>query len=397
VDDVIVGLVPNDSPVWDEYVCSQEGCSVYHCAGWQNAIRKAYGHCSYRFAVLKSPSGGRGSRVITAKPPVGEVIDRGRPSGPVAVLPLVHMSHRFFGNQLVGMPFCDSGGSLGGGRTARRLIIARSLQLAEDLRATTVELRQYAPLDALHGEVGEECPCQGGDLEPSATTGPWKWARLEKGRKVRMLLDLPGSSRVFEQSLRAKLRSQIRKPMKEGLTVRVGGLELLRDFYGVFVENMRDIGSPVHSIRFPHEVLTNYGGAARIFVVYLKDVALAGSVTLGFNEVLSNPWTSSLRRYSRLAPNMLLYWSMLEYACENGYRQFDFGRSTVGEGTYRFKEQWGARPEPLYWYRFTRGDAKPRALDRDSGSMSRAVEIWKRLPLPVTRVLGPRIRRYISL
>lgn len=132
-------------------------------------------------------------------------------------------------------------------------------------------------------------------------------------------------------------------------------------------------------------------------MVYRNDVAVAGSVTLGFKGVLSNPWASSLRRYSELAPNMLLYWSMLEYGCENGYRTFDFGRSTVGEGTYRFKEQWGARPEPLYWYRFTRADGKARTVTRESGGVSRAVEIWKRLPLPVTRVLGPYIRRHISL
>ena len=66
--------------------------------------------------------------------------------------------------------------------------------------------------------------------------------------------------------------------------------------------------------------------------MYLKNVALAASVTLGFRDVLSNPWASSLRRYSQLAPNMLLYWSMLEYACENGYRTFDFGRSTRRRG-----------------------------------------------------------------
>lgn len=179
--------------------------------------------------------------------------------------------------------------------------------------------------------------------------------------------------------------------------MRAGGLDMLRDFYRVFVENMRDIGSPVHSRRFVAEVVEGYGEGARIFVVYLKDVPVAGGVTLGFSEVLSNPWASSLRRYSQLAPNMLLYWSMLEYACEYGYRTFDFGRSTVGEGTYRFKEQWGARPEPLYWYRFTRGDVKRRALGRGSRGMSPAIEIWKRLPLQVTRILGPHIRRHISL
>jgi hypothetical protein len=46
---------------------------------------------------------------------------------------------------------------------------------------------------------------------------------------------------------------------------------------------------------------------------------------------------------------MLLYWTKLEYACDNGNKTFDFGRSTPGEGTYRFKPQWGAKPQPLHW------------------------------------------------
>jgi hypothetical protein len=124
---------------------------------------------------------------------------------------------------------------------------------------------------------------------------------------------------------------------------------------------------------------------------------MACSLTLGFNGLLSNPWASSLRRYGPFAPNMLLYWTMLEHACRHGYRTFDFGRSTVDEGTYRFKEQWGAKPAPLHWYKFSRDDLSSSELTSDGRWMNRAIECWKRLPVPVTRVLGPKIRRYISL
>jgi serine/alanine adding enzyme len=94
---------------------------------------------------------------------------------------------------------------------------------------------------------------------------------------------------------------------------------------------------------------------------------------------------------------MLLYWAMLEYACEQGYKKFDFGRSTVDEGTYRFKEQWGAKPVPLYWYRFGRDGQVGSGAATNGRMMSRASEYWKRLPVPVSRVLGPKIRQYISL
>jgi serine/alanine adding enzyme len=118
---------------------------------------------------------------------------------------------------------------------------------------------------------------------------------------------------------------------------------------------------------------------------------------IGFDKVLRNPWAASLRRYASLSPNMLLYLRMLEYACDRGFGAFDFGRSTVGEGTYKFKEQWGAVPVPLYWY-FLSLDGKP--LNRETSGVKRlgiARHCWRQLPLIVTKVMGPRIRKHISL
>ena len=84
----------------------------------------------------------------------------------------------------------------------------------------------------------------------------------------------------------------------------------------------------------------------------LREVGRACRIGLfvGFRDMLEIPWAASLRTHNRYSPNMLLYWSVLAFACEKGYRNFDFGRSTPGEGTYRFKEQWGARPVQLYWH-----------------------------------------------
>jgi hypothetical protein len=94
---------------------------------------------------------------------------------------------------------------------------------------------------------------------------------------------------------------------------------------------------------------------------------------------------------------MLLYLRILEFACDNGYRVFDFGRSTRGEGTYKFKEQWGAAPAPLYWH-YISLDGKP--LDPESSGAERfekAALYWRKLPLIVTKIIGPSIRKHISL
>jgi CelD/BcsL family acetyltransferase involved in cellulose biosynthesis len=144
-------------------------------------------------------------------------------------------------------------------------------------------------------------------------------------------------------------------------------------------------------------VLREFPERSRIFVVYKSEVPLASALAVGFDKVLRNPWASSLRKYASLSPNMLLYLRMLEYACDNGYRVFDFGRSTPGEGTYRFKEQWGAVPSPLHWYLVSPAGKPLDAEDSEVTRFKLAARCWSRLPLALTRFVGPRIRKHISL
>jgi len=215
--------------------------------------------------------------------------------------------------------------------------------------------------------------------------------------KVRMLLELPESSEVLMKSFKSKLRSQIKKPVKEGLTSKVGGVELLEDFYGIFAINMRDLGSPVHSKKLMKSVLEEFPDQAGIVIVYKEELPVASSMIVGFGNTLENPWASSLREYSRLAPNMLLYWTMLEYACSNGYKFFDFGRSSPDEGTYKFKKQWGAEPEPLNWqYIFLKGEPE-ESQSTDKSKFKKAISYWRKLPVFVTKIVGPRVRKHIGL
>jgi len=212
-----------------------------------------------------------------------------------------------------------------------------------------------------------------------------------------MLLDLPDSSEALLKSFKSKLRSQINRPLKEGLRVQSGGVELVDEFYGVFLENMRDLGSPVHSKMLIRNAVLEFPERARVFVVYQNATPLAASLAFGFKGIFMNPWASALRRFGHLSPNMLLYWGMLEHAAQNGYATFDFGRSTPGEGTFKFKEQWGAKPAPLHW-QYIGWEA---AGSENGSDLSRrfdwAAAVWKRLPLAATRVFGPALRKYISL
>jgi hypothetical protein len=91
----------------------------------------------------------------------------------------------------------------------------------------------------------------------------------------------------------------------------------------------------------------------------------------------------------------LLYWTLLQRAFEAGCEVFDFGRSTPGEGTFKFKEQWGARPVPLNWeYPFVRANELP-STNPANPKFRMAIALWKKLPLAVANRVGPFIVRAI--
>jgi FemAB-related protein (PEP-CTERM system-associated) len=346
-----------DLSAWDAYACSHPQASVYHLSGWLDSIRSAYGHQVYFLAAWRD------------REESGRDAIRG-------VFPLVHISHFLFGNSLVSVPFCDIGGILADDTEAEAALLREAVQLAATLQAGAIELRSTAPLAASISPV---------------------WRLQTSAHKFRMLLELPESAETLMRSFKSKLRSQIKKPIREALKARIGGIELLDDFYRVFLVNMRDLGSPVHSKRFIRQVLERLSDQARALVVYKGETAVAASIMVGFRDTLWNPWASSLKAYSSLSPNMLLYWSMLEYACSHGYRYFEFGRSTPGEGTFKFKEQWGARPAPLQWHYISKNGFEISDPASANSIMRLAGRVWRGLPVPITQILGPSIRKHISL
>ncbi|CAI4032553.1 FemAB-related protein, PEP-CTERM system-associated [Nitrospira tepida] len=330
--------------LWDRYVLDSPTATGYHLAAWRQVIEQTCGH---RTVYLMARDGH------------GEI--RG-------VLPLVLLSSRLFGRFLVSMPFLNYGGVDAADRAVREKLLEAAAQEAKALGASHVEIRQAQPL-------------------------PIAWRC--KDHKVSMRLSLPSDFQTLFKSFPSKLRSQIRRPQKEGMTVKVGGADLLEDFYRVFSRNMRDLGTPVYGKGFFRTILETFPKETAVCSVSWNGHPVAAGLVYSFREMMEIPWASSDRRYDRLAPNMLLYSSVLEYACQQGCKVFDFGRSTLDSGTYRFKEQWGAKPVPLYWYYWLKDDRPLPELNPHNPRYRLAISLWRTLPLPIANLLGPRIVKYL--
>ena len=132
-------------------------------------------------------------------------------------------------------------------------------------------------------------------------------------------------------------------------------------------------------------------------MVYLDKKPISVGILLQHRDTVTIPWSSTLREYNRIAPNMLLYWNFLAYAADNGYSSFDFGRSDPDSGTYKFKIQWEAQPQELHWYTSSTQTSKSPSSNSKFQLREYAATTWSKLPAPAADWLGPRLRKYISL
>lgn len=329
---------------WDRYVRRHPAASPYHLAAWRPVMERVCGHRTFYLMAVDARGDARG------------------------VVPLVFMSSRVFGHYLISMPFVNYGGVLGDDSDVVNGLLNATIAVARNVGATFIELRHEVPLDV-------------------------HWPARQ--HKVSMRLELPGEFASLWNAFPSKLRSQIRRAQKAGMTARIGGRELLDDFYGIFARNMRDLGTPVYAPRFFRAVLETFSAATRICVVDFGRHPVAAGFLLGFRDRIEIPWASSDRRYNHLAPNMLLYSAVLEHACRERFRCFDFGRSSPGSGTYRFKEQWGARPLPLRWHYWSSHGHVMSEVSREHSMYGPAIKLWARMPVGLTRLVGPMIVNHI--
>jgi hypothetical protein len=175
--------------------------------------------------------------------------------------------------------------------------------------------------------------------------------------------------------------------------VRTGGRELLDDFYGVFAQNMRDLGTPVYPKRFFAAILERFSEHATLVVIDHQGVPSAAGFLVIDGARAEIPWASCRAQSKSIGLNMKLYSEVLCHVIERGCTSFDFGRSTLDSGTYKFKKQWGAEPQQLYWHRWERdaSPAKAGGSAKDGRLMRYATVIWQKLPLGVANALGPLV------
>src|SRR5574337_737661 len=332
-------LGSDDEGRWDAFVEEAPQATFFHLAAWRGILGQALGHrCHYLYAE-------RGG-VITG------------------VLPLAEIRSRLFGHALISTPFCVYGGVVAHDPDSEAQLIQAATALADELRVGYLELREREP------------------RHPA-------WPVKDLYVSFRKAIDPD-----HEKNLKAiprKQRAMVRKGIAAGLEARHDGS--MADFYRVYAESVRNLGTPVLSKNYYLRLQQAFGEDCEVTVVTHQGKPVAAVMSFYFRDEVHPYYGGSVARGRDLAANDFMYWSVMQRAVERGARLFDYGRSKQDSGSYHFKKHWGFEPQPLpYAYYLVRAGAVPN-LSPTNAKYSLFIKAWRRLPLPVSCALGPWLAR----
>ena len=327
---------------WDRFVISASEGTFFHLSGWQTLVRDVLGHRSFRLVARRS----------------GEI---------TGVFPVSAIRSRLFGNCLVSSPLAVYGGICAADSDSYFALLRAGSDLATKLGVKYLEMRNRT--------------------EPFPTSLP--------GRDlyVTFTQDLtPGPEKLL-QGMPRDTRYAIRKSLKSELewTEDLS----LEEFYELYAQSVHRLGTPVFSPNLFRRLLAIFPKQCRLFGVRKGKLAIAGVLCLYFRDQVLPYYAGALPEFYKDSPNNFMYWRLIEQSCAEGLRQFDFGRSKKGTGSYSFKSSWSMQVSELpYRYQLVRATEVPHISPVD-GNFQKAVAAWKRMPYAFSKIIGPRVIRWI--
>jgi len=328
---------------WDEYVYRHSMGSIFHLTAWKRVVEKAFSfEARYLF-----------------------VEENGRIRG---VLPLFLVSNLLFGRSLISTPMAVYGGICADDEKTFDLLRRAACHMAERERVQYLELREQG---------------QG----PSAFSG-----FQTKQLYVTFDLELPRSHDALLRGFPRDTRYMIRKGQKNGLQAVVDNQQV-DTFYEIYSRSFSNLGTPVFSKQLFKIVLDEFGEQCELTTVWKGKKALASVLSFRFRNWILPYFGGSLVESRPFAANNFMYYEVMKRALEASVRFFDFGRSKLGSGAYAFKTQWNMRERALpYQFFLVRRKSMPN-FSPANPKFSLAISIWKNLPLPIAKILGPAMVR----
>lgn len=335
-------LTADQRAAWDAYVAQHPEATFFHRAGWQRVMQDGLGHRPF-FLIAR-----RGEHVV-------------------GVYPLAQVKSLLFGNNLVSLPFCVYGGWLADDDEAAHALDTQAQTLARELQVDALEVRHQRP----HHD---------------------DWPRKDLYFTFRKAIT--GDAEADLNAIPRKQRAMVRKGISNGLCANVE--TELRDFLFAYDTSVRNLGTPVFPRQYFRLLREEFAGDCEILAIRKDGSIVSAVMSFYFRDQVLPYYGGGTDEARDLAANDFMYYALMKHAGERGARVFDYGRSKAGTGAYNFKKNWGFEPTPLaYEYFLVKAREMPN-VNPLNPKYKLFIETWKRLPLPVARLVGPFLSRHLG-
>ena len=328
---------------WDAFVVACPEATFFHRSAWQQVMRDVFGHATH-FLYAE------------------------RDGAIVGVLPLAQVKSWLFGHALVSLPFCVYAGVASTDEAAAQALEAEAGHIAQALGAEHLELRQL-------------------------TRSHEDWPRQDLYVTFRKAILADEEANML--AIPRKQRAMVRKGIKNNLVANFDdGVER---FFALYADNVHRHGTPALPKRYFETLRRLFGDDCSVLTVATPEgKPLSSVLSFRFRDEILPYYAGDDEAARDLAANDFKYWELMRYACAQGLKTFDYGRSKAGTGPYAFKKNWGFEPQPLsYEYRLYKRDAIPQNNPANA-KYKLMIETWRKLPLPVANWLGPFVVRSLG-
>lgn len=331
---------------WDAFVTSSPDGTFCHLSGWKTAIEQGAGQkCPYLIAR-------RGGVVV-------------------GVLPLTIKRHFLFGKALISNMFCVYGGALGVDADVVSSLYDRAWEFAQ---------REGLPAFEVRGNAASE-----------AEEANWITSN-ESATFIRTLADNDDDQLL---AIPRKQRAVIRKSLKNAMTTQwEGDLEV---FYDLYAQSVLSLGTPVFPTKLFQVLKSEFADAVQVqLTLSAEGKPVASLMSFYFNGTVMPYYAGGTSEVRRFGAHDFMYFNLMLHARERGCTHFDFGRSKIDSGPYKFKKNWGFEPSPLSYCTRLMPGAKQPNVSQQSGPYATMSNVWKKLPLGLSKTLGPSLARHLG-
>ncbi len=321
---------PDQDEERDAFVREHKRGSYFHLSAWERVVETVFGNERRDLLAWE------GDRLV-------------------GVLPLMSTPGFLGGKNLVSVPYGVYGGPLGARQEIEQALLTEATGIADREQVGHLELRYaWNP---------------GAELAGSTLYSTFVKPLPEKAEDV--LAAMPKKARAEARKARAKHDLQLST-----------GVWYVGDLYRMFVRNKHGLGSPSLPKRMFETMIREFQESVQIHLVRKDREPLAAVMTFAFGDTLLAYYSGTAHNADRnFSASNFMYLALQEWAVEQGFRVFDFGRSRVGSGAYKFKVHQGFEPTPLeYRYHLVRHRGTPSFTP--SNPKTHALQaIWRQLPL----------------